>query len=51
MELAPCNIYLDKCLKCDRDGLFVAEMKSSTKTSAIFVHLTAAVILCLGFSV
>ena len=49
MECTPCNIALEKCVRCDRDGLFVAEMKLSTNTSTRFLYVTAAFRLCLGF--
>ena len=51
MEFIPCNIYLEKCVRCERDGLFVAAMELYTKTSTIFVYITAAFSLCLGLSV
>ena len=51
MEWTPCKIALQKCVKYDRDGLFVAAIKSSTKTSMIFLYVTDAVRLCRGFYV
>ena len=51
MECTPCATSLEKCLRCDRDGLFVAAMKPSTNTPTRFVFVTAAFSLCLGFSV
>ena len=51
MEWNPCSIYLKKYIMCDRNGLFVAAMKLSTKTSTKFAYLTDAVSLCIGFYV
>ena len=51
MECTLCNIYIDKFVTFDRDGLFVAEIKSSTKTSTGFVYVMDAFSLCLGLSV
>ena len=51
MECTSCNISLKKCVRCDRDRLFVALMKSSKKTSTRFVYVAAGFSLCLGLYV
>ena len=51
MEWTPCSIAPDICVRCDRDGLFVAAIKSSTKTSTRFVYVNSDISLCCGISI